>query len=90
MPIPAITPSNATGVPAGVGRTPEEKAALGFERMLLSQLTEQLVKSAEPADEGASAATQAYRDMLPGALADAMVAAGGVGLAANLVKETKR
>ena len=89
MPIPAITPSAATGVPAGVGRTPEEKAALGFERVLLSQLTEQLVKSAESTGDDASAATQAYRDMLPGALADAMVAAGGVGLAASFVAKGK-
>lgn len=89
MPITPITSANPTGLPAGVGRTQEEKAALGFERQLLVTLTEQLAKSAMPDDE-ASAATQAYRDMLPGSLADAMVAAGGVGIAAQLVKETGR
>ena len=88
MPVNPITSSNPTGLPAGVGRTQQEKAALGFERQLLVTLTEQLAKSAMPEDDGASAATQAYRDMLPGTLADAMVAAGGVGLAASLVKET--
>ena len=82
----SIAPIGATGVPAGVGKTPEEKAALGFERMLLVQLTEQLAKSAQPEDDGAGAATNAYKSMLPGALADAMVAAGGVGLAASMVK----
>ena len=87
MPINAITGANPTGLPAGVGRTQQEKAALGFERQLLVSLTEQLAKSAMPEGEG-SAATQAYRDMLPGTLADAMVAAGGVGLAASLVRET--
>jgi len=89
MPVPAIT-SAQNVVPVGVGRTKEEKAALGFERQLLTQLTDQLAKSAMPSDEdGASAATNAYRDMLPGALADAMVAAGGVGIAANLVAAAK-
>jgi Rod binding domain-containing protein len=85
MPVGAIDASTATGLPAGVGKTPEEKAALGFERQLLVQLTEQLAKSAMPEGEESSAATNAYRDMLPGTLADAMVAAGGVGLAASLV-----
>ncbi len=86
-----ISPVNATNaLPVGVGKSPEEKAALRFERQLLVQLTEQLAKSAMPQDEDASAATNAYRDLLPGALADAMVAAGGVGISASLVKETGR
>ncbi len=86
MPISPIT----SNLPVGVGRTREEKAALGFERQLLVQLTEQLAKDALPESEEGSAATNAYRDLLPGALADAMVAAGGVGMAANLVRETGR
>jgi Rod binding domain-containing protein len=88
MSITPISSANPTGLPAGVGKTQEEKAALGFERQLLMSLTEQLAKSALPEGEGASAATQAYRDMLPGTLADAMVAAGGVGVAASLLKES--
>ena len=84
MPVNAVTSANPTGLPAGVGRTQQEKAALGFERQLLVSLTEELAKSALP--EGTSPATQAYRDMLPGTLADARVAAGGVGLAASMVK----
>jgi Rod binding domain-containing protein len=87
MPITPVTGANA--LPIGVGKTQEEKAALGFERQLLVQLTEQLAKNAMGDEENASAATNAYRDMLPGALADAMVAAGGVGLAANIVAATK-
>ena len=90
MSVPAIGATNPTGLPAGVGRTQEEKAALGFERMLLVQLTEQLAKSAQPEDGEGAAASNAYRDLLPGALADAMVAAGGVGIAASLVKEQTR
>jgi Rod binding domain-containing protein len=85
-----VSPIGAATAPAGAGRTQEEKAALGFERMLLVQLTEQLAESAQPEDGTGDAASNAYRDLLPGALADAMVAAGGVGLAASLVKEQTR
>jgi len=35
-------------------------------------------------DSGASAATSAYNDMLPGTLADAVTSAGGLGLAHDL------
>jgi Rod binding domain-containing protein len=65
-------------------RTDAERAGLAFERMLLVQLTEQLAKSAQPEDESSSAASKAYRDLLPGALADSMIANGGIGLAASL------
>ena len=68
-------------------RTDAERAALGFERMLLVQLTQQLAKSAEPQDDASSAAGSAYRDLLPGALADALVAGGGIGLADAIVKD---
>jgi Rod binding domain-containing protein len=75
------------GLPPGnEKRTDAERAALGFERMLLVQLTEQLAKTAQPTDEASSAASGAYRDLLPGALADAMVANGGIGLADSLAK----
>jgi Rod binding domain-containing protein len=72
------------GTPA---KTQAERAAYGFERMLLQQLTTQLAKSATGDDEQASAATKQYTDMLPGVLADAMIAGGGIGLAAGLAKE---
>jgi Rod binding domain-containing protein len=58
--------------------------------MLLGQLTQQLAKSVQTDDESASAATQTYRDMLPDALADALIANGGIGLAQGLVKETAK
>ncbi len=70
--------------PGSEKRTDVERAALGFERMLLVQLTQQLAKSAQPEGEGSSAASAAYRDLLPGALADAIVAGGGIGLADGL------
>ena len=77
MPLPPGTPA----------RSEAERAGLAFERMLLVQLTQQLAKTAEPEGEASSAASQAYRDLLPGALADAMVAGGGIGLARQLAEE---
>jgi Rod binding domain-containing protein len=67
------------------------EAALGFERMLVSQLTQQLADTAKPADdENASGATSAYRSMLPGAMADAITDAGGLGLARTIAENLKR
>jgi Rod binding domain-containing protein len=57
-----------------------QKAAEGFERLLVGQLTKTLVDSAFPASETASAATGAYREVIPQALADALVQGGGIGL----------
>ena len=65
------------------------RAALSFERQLIAQLTKQLAESAKPADEDESAATGTYRDMLPGTLADAVISAGGLGLARQLVEGQK-
>lgn len=60
------------------------QAALGFER----QLTGALLKAATPQEEGegSSAATGAYRDMASDALADAIAAGGGLGLAGDLYR----
>ena len=84
---------NAPGiVPADVRKAGEQaeqtyRAALGFERTLLEQLTKSLSKGTldgDGEDGGESAATSAYRDMLPGTLADAVTGAGGLGLAHDL------
>jgi Rod binding domain-containing protein len=86
---------SAAAIPADVraaGTEAEEtyKAALGFERMMLSQLTKSMFSSAEGEgegdEEGQSAATGAYKEMLPGTLADAVTNAGGIGLAEDLYK----
>lgn len=55
-----------------------EKATLGFERMLLTQLLKPL------ADAAGEEAPAAYKDLLPQALADAVAEGGGIGLAAEL------
>lgn len=55
-----------------------ERATLGFERMLLTQLLKPL------ADSAGEEAPAAYKEMLPDALAGAVVDGGGIGLAAEL------
>jgi Rod binding domain-containing protein len=82
----------ASAMPAEVRNgTAEDKktyrAALSFERELLTQLTKQLAETTKGEDE--SAATSAYRDMLPGSLADSMVQAGGTGIARSLYASLK-
>jgi Rod binding domain-containing protein len=61
-------------------------AALGFERMLVQQLAKAMNATATDgsSDEGADAATTTYKDLLPGALADGIIAGGGLGLARQL------
>jgi Rod binding domain-containing protein len=73
--------------PGSENRTDAERAGLAFERMLLVQLTQQLARTAQPEGEASSAASGAYRDLLPGALADALVAGGGIGLAGAAIPE---
>jgi Rod binding domain-containing protein len=70
------------------------RTALAFERTLLEQLTKTMSQDMaggdstdggdDSEDSGASAATSAYRDMLPGTLADAVTGSGGIGLAHDL------
>lgn len=80
-------------LPAGVRdaspqRRQEYRAALGFERTLLLELTKQLNTTSWTEDEAVSATTKAHREQLPGVLADALVGAGGIGIAATLVAAT--
>jgi Rod binding domain-containing protein len=82
-------------MPADVGKTGADgeetyRAALGFERQMVQELTKTMAKdltgtgaSDDSGGEG-DAATSAYGDMLPGTLADALTSAGGLGLAHDL------
>jgi Rod binding domain-containing protein len=67
-------------------------AALGFERMLVEQLAKAMNATAQDdsSDEGADAATTTYKDLLPGALADGIIAGGGLGLASRLTPSLKK
>jgi Rod binding domain-containing protein len=73
------------------------QAALGFERMLLGELTKAMAETAKPVDGGdgeessqpQDAASSMYMQMLPDQLADAVTANGGLGLAQNLYDSVK-
>jgi Rod binding domain-containing protein len=71
---------------AGAGAQQEYRSALAFERVLLGQLTKAMQATVSNDGEGASAATEAYKNMLPDTMADALVANGGIGLASDLVR----
>jgi Rod binding domain-containing protein len=67
------------------------QAALGFERMLLGELTKVMADTAKPADDEQSgdAASTMYMQMLPDQLADAVTANGGLGLAQGFYDSIK-
>ena len=96
----ALPPINEAALPAAVrnGSAEDKKtyqAALGFERVLLGELTKAMADTAQPAggseDDGQSkdAASSMYLQMLPDQLADAMMQGGGMGLAQDFYKSTK-
>ena len=71
------------------------QAALGFERELLTQLTQSMVDTTQSSDDGSSndgsdAITQAYNQMLPDQLADSLISGGGTGLAENLYRALRQ
>ena len=89
----ALPPVSEAAMPREVREgSPEDKqtyrAALGFERMLVQQLAEQMAKAAKAGaeDEDAPAGQGVYEEMLSDALADSVVAGGGLGLANELYK----
>jgi Rod binding domain-containing protein len=78
-------------VRAGSGADKDRYAsALSFEKMLVTQLTQQMADTTKPSgDDGddagsSSAATSTYQQMLPGVMADAITSAGGLGIARQL------
>jgi Rod binding domain-containing protein len=94
-----------TALPADVrnGSTGDKQAyqaALGFERVLLTQLTQAMVDTTQNGDDSSDdsgdgsdagfgsgdAVTQAYNQMLPDQLADSLISGGGTGLAENLYR----
>ena len=76
-----IAPVDEALVPAAVrkeGGTDAYQAALGFESMLLNQLTEDLVPGDGP-----------YASTINAAFGDALLQGGGVGLAEDLYRALK-
>jgi hypothetical protein len=77
-----IPPVNEALVPRSVraeGGTERYQAALGFESMLLHQLTDKLVPADGP-----------YASTINGAFGDALLHGGGIGLAEDLYKALKQ
>ena len=101
----ALPPIDQAALPAEVrnGTKQDKKAyqaALGFERMLLGELTKAMADTAKPIDGGdgsddsssgqsQDAASSMYMQMLPDQLADAVTAGGGLGLAQSIYQTIK-
>lgn len=77
----AALPANIRA--ASKERQQEFRQALAFERVLIGQMTEGMMKTGGLGDN-APAAVKAMKDQLPGLLADALSSAGGLGLAQQM------
>ena len=66
-------------------------AALGFERMLVKQLTKSLTDSSAlgSGQDGQGGSPPAYREMISDGIADAITQGGGIGLALDLYKQVR-
>jgi Rod binding domain-containing protein len=88
----------ATAIPASVRKDGKEgietyKAALGFEQMLVKQLTKSLSDSAAlgaDKEDGTASAPAAYRDMVADQMAASIASAGGIGIADDLYKTLRK
>jgi Rod binding domain-containing protein len=96
--VTALPPIDHSLIPAEVrnGSASDKKAyqaALGFERVLLGELTKVMADTAKPAGgddaQPEDAASSMYMQMLPDQLADAVTANGGIGLAQSLYASIK-
>jgi Rod binding domain-containing protein len=94
----ALPPIDTSLLPADVrtgSKTDQDnyKSGLAFERQLVEQLTQTLADTTKAqgdgAGEGSSAATESYKDMLPGVMADSIMSAGGLGLARTIAQNLK-
>jgi Rod binding domain-containing protein len=87
--LPAVLPAEVRN--GGKQAKEAYSAALGFERMLVKQLTKSLTDSAAigGAEKGQSGSPAAYREMISDGIADAITNAGGIGLAQDLYKQVR-
>lgn len=85
--VSAVTP--AAGAKPAQQDAETVKNFEGFEKLLVGQLTKELVETAMPDDSEAAAATGAYKQMLPDALTEALMSGGGIGLAKKLAEGAK-
>ena len=92
-----LPPIDNSLLPADVrnGTTADQnryKTGLSFERELVEQMTQSLAdstKSDSDSDDGSSAATNSYKQMLPGVMADSIMQSGGLGLARSIAQNLK-
>ena len=77
---------------AGKGAQETYRAAVGFETLLVKQLTETLTKSSAfgGSEDGEGGAPAAYKDMLSDNMAGAIARAGGIGIADDLYKTIRQ
>ena len=77
------------------------KSALQFERQLVEQLTQSMADTTKAqggsddsddgsGDDGSSSSTDQYTQMLPGAMADSIMQAGGLGLARTIAENLNK
>jgi Rod binding domain-containing protein len=86
--LPAVLPAEVRN--GGKEAKDAYGAALGFERMLIKQLTKSLTEStAFGGGEKGSGSPAAYREMVSDGIADAITQAGGIGLADDLYKQLR-
>jgi Rod binding domain-containing protein len=93
----ALPPIDNSLLPADVragSKTDQDnyKSGLAFERQLVEQLTQTLADTTKAQggdDDGSSAATDNYKQMLPGVMADSIMSAGGLGLARTIAQSLK-
>jgi Rod binding domain-containing protein len=93
----ALPPIDNSLLPADVradSKTDQDnyKSGLAFERQLVEQLTQTLADTTKAQggdDDGSSAATENYKQMLPGVMADSIMSAGGLGLARTIAQSLK-
>jgi Rod binding domain-containing protein len=100
----ALPPIDNSLLPADVrtGTTADKnryKTALAFERQLVEQLTQSMADTTkaeqgsssddDSTSDGSSAATDSYKQMLPGVMADSIMSAGGLGLARTIAANLK-
>lgn len=85
--LPAVVP---TEVRKG-GKEAKEAyaAAVGFERMLVKQLTKSMTDSPALGGGEKPSTPAAYREMMSDGIAEAITQAGGIGLAGNLYKQVR-
>jgi len=87
--LPSVLPADVRN--GGKEAKQAYSAAVGFERMLVKQLTKSLTDSAAlgGGEDGKGGSPAAYREMISDGIADAITKGGGIGLAQDLYKQVR-